>query len=32
MHGTHVTANNSIDDNIVLFCVSDLKMVYYNNY
>ena len=32
IHGTHVTANNSINDNVVFFFVSDLKIVYYNNY
>ena len=33
IHGTHVTANNSTNNNIVFFFfVSDLKIVYYNNY
>ena len=31
IHGTHVTANNSTNDNVFFF-VSDLKIVYYNNY
>ena len=31
IHGTHVTAYNSTN-NYVLFFVSDLKKVYYNNY
>ena len=30
IHGTHVTANNSTDNNVVFF--SDLKIVYCNNY
>ena len=30
--GTHVTANNSTNNNAVFFFVSDLKIVYYNNY
>ena len=30
IHGVHVTANNFT--NIVFFSVSDLKIVYYNNY
>ena len=32
IHGTHVTANNSPNNNVVLDFVSDLKIVYYNNY
>ena len=32
IHGTHVTAHNSTNNNIVFFFVSDLKIVYYNNY
>ena len=32
MHGTHMTANNSTSINVVFFLVSDLKIVYYNNY
>ena len=33
IHGTHVIANNSTNNNVVfLFFVSDLKIVYYNNY
>ena len=28
----HVTAYNTININIVLFFVSDLKIVYYNDY
>ena len=32
IHGTHVTANNSTNNNVVFFFVSDLKTVYYNNY
>ena len=31
LHGTHVTANNFTNDNVVFFFVSDLKIVYYNN-
>ena len=31
IHETHVTAYNSTNNN-VLFFVSDLKIVYYNNY
>ena len=30
--GTHVTANNSTNNNVVFFIVSYLKIVYYNNY
>ena len=30
--GTHVTANNSTNDNIGFFFISDLKIVNYNNY
>ena len=29
---THVSDKNSTNNNVVLFFVSDLKMVYYNNY
>ena len=32
IHGTHVTANNSTNNNVVFFFVSDLQIVYYNNY
>ena len=32
IHGSHVTANNSNNYNVVFFFVSDLKIVYYNNY
>ena len=32
IHGTHLTANNPTTNNIVFFLVSDLKIVYYNNY
>ena len=31
-HETHVTANNSTNNSIVFFLVSDLKIVYFNNY
>ena len=31
IHGTHVTAYNFTDNN-VLFFASDLKILYYNNY
>ena len=31
IHGTHVTLNNSTNDNVFFF-VSDLKIVFYNNY
>ena len=31
MHGTHVTADNLINNNMFFF-VSHLKIVYYNNY
>ena len=30
--GTHVTAYNSTNNNVVLFFVSDLKIVFFNNY
>ena len=30
--GTHVTANNSNDNNVEFFFVSYLKIVYFNNY
>ena len=29
IHGTHMTANNSTDNNVVFFFVSDLEIVYY---
>ena len=32
IHETYVTANNSTNDNAEFFFVSDLKIVYYNNY
>ena len=32
MHWTHVTADKSTNNTVVFFFVSDLKMVYYNNY
>ena len=32
IHGTHETANESANNNAVFFFVSDLKIVYYNNY
>ena len=32
IHGTHMTTNKSTNNNVVLFLVSDLKIVYYNNY
>ena len=32
IHGTHLTANNSIYNNAVFFFASDLKIIYYNNY
>ena len=32
IHKTHVTASNFTTNNAVLFFVSDLKIVYYNNY
>ena len=32
IHGTHVTANNSTNNNAVFFFVSGLKIVYYDNY
>ena len=31
-HGSHMTTTNSTNDNVVFFFVSDLKIVYYNNY
>ena len=31
-HGTNVTANSSSNNNVVFFFVSDLKIVYNNNY
>ena len=32
IHGTHVTVNNSTNDYGMFFFVSDLKIIYYNNY
>ena len=32
IHGTHVTANTSTNNNAVFFSVSDLKRVYDNSY
>ena len=32
IHRTCVTANNTTYNNLVFFIVSDLKIVYYNNY
>ena len=36
IHGTHVIANNSTHNNVVFFFVfvfvSDLKIMFYNNY
>ena len=32
IHRTHVTANYSTNNKVVFFFVSDLKIVYYNNY
>ena len=32
IHRIHVTANKSTNNNVVFFFVSDLKIVYYNNY
>ena len=32
IHGTHVTANNSINNNIVFFSYFRFEKVYYNNY
>ena len=32
IHGTHVTANISTNNNFMFFFVSDLKIVYNNNY
>ena len=32
IHGTHVTSNNSTNNNVVFFFVSDLKIIYFNNY
>ena len=31
IHGTHVTANNSTNNNVFFF-VSDLKILHYDNY
>ena len=32
IHGTNVTTNNSTNNNVEFFFVSDFKIVYYNNY
>ena len=32
IHGIPMTTNNSTNNNVVFFFVSDLKIVYYNNY
>ena len=32
IHGTRVSANNSTNNNVAFLFVSDLKIVYYNNY
>ena len=32
IQGIHVTANNSTTNNVVFFIISDLKIVYNNNY
>ena len=32
IHGTHVTVDNSTNNNVMFFFVLDLKIVYYNNY
>ena len=32
IHGTHVTANNSINDNVAFFFASYFKIVYYHIY
>ena len=32
LHGTHMTAINSTNNNVVFFFVSNLKMIYNNNY
>ena len=32
IHGAHVTANHSTTNDIVFFFVSDLKILYHNNY
>ena len=32
IHGTHVTAKKSTNNNVVFFFLSDLKIVYYNSY
>ena len=32
IYRTHVAANNFTNNNVVFFFVSDLKIVYYNNY
>ena len=32
IHGTHMSADKSTNNNAVVFFVSDLKIVYYNNY
>ena len=32
IHGTHVTANNSTNNNVVFFFVFDLEIIHYNGY
>ena len=32
IYGTHVTATNSNNNKVVFFFLSNLKIVYYNNY
>ena len=32
IYGTHVTANNSYNNNVVFFFVLDSKIICYNNY
>ena len=32
IHGTHVTAKDSTNNNVVFFFISDFKIIYYNNY
>ena len=32
IHGTHVTTNNSTNNNVEFFFVSDFKIVYNKNY
>ena len=31
IHETHVTANNSTNNNVVFFLLSDWKIAYFNN-